>query len=58
MTDFRRCLTCKFYSQANYIAITRTIKPEFNWVNHLSTLVTLWKATAPVKLPNIHVSII
>ena len=50
MTDFRLCSTCQSHSQASLCHCTlRTISDRSELPSHAS--VTIWEATAPVKLP-------
>ena len=52
MTDFRLCSTCQSHSQASLCHCTlRTISTVLSLPSHAS--VTIWEATAPVKLPTI-----
>jgi len=53
MTDFRPSSTVKSCCQAKFYHYAR--KPNHLGLSTLSyTLVAVWKATAPVKLPRIH----
>jgi len=52
MTDFRPCLACLPNSQANLYHYALKIQKILSLPLYAS--VTLWEATAPVKLPTMH----
>ena len=54
MTDFRLCSTCWSRSQAGLCHCTLSDRFPTGLSQPLRASVTLWEATAPVKLPTMH----
>ncbi len=54
MTDFRLCLTCLSRSLSRHMPLYSTDDFQPSWAYLMYASVTLWEATAPVKLPALH----